>query len=89
MLDDPTFQGRGEFVAAVTGDEEGCTVSFDAGDAALPALGVSTDCPPQASILLAFTRTENSWTLDREDSVRLDNGECRLTFAGPQPSIPR
>ena len=89
MLDDPIFQGQGEFVVATLGNDEGCTVNFQAGDKALAALGVSTDCPPQASIALSFTRTDSSWTLDREDSVRLDNGECRLTFAGPQPSIPR
>lgn len=57
-----------------------CTVGVRAGSSALRALGVSSACPPEASIALAMRVTNDTLVLDRAKTQQLDNGECALTF---------
>lgn len=77
---------RDEFVAgegalaletSTDGNTE-CTIAFRAGDRTLGNLGVDVDCPPQASILIAFDVNGDTWRLDKSETMMLDNGDCEL-----------
>lgn len=54
MLERDEFGGDGTVVVATEGKDRRCTVEFRAKDDALARLGIRVDCPPEASVLIAF-----------------------------------
>ena len=85
LMSDKSLVGDGKAVLEVSGIDEGdgpstgCTVDFRADSTALAGLGfaVNPGCPPEASIVVAFSKpTGGSWSVDRVQTAELDNGAC-------------
>ncbi|MEA2933345.1 MAG: hypothetical protein QOI56_2130 [Actinomycetota bacterium] len=58
---------------------QGCTVEFHPRAVELSQLGLSTDCSPGASILVALDLSGPTWAVDREQTEALNNGDCHVS----------
>ena len=56
----------------------GCTVEFHPRAGELSRLGLSTDCPSGASILIALDLSGPTWRIDGDQTEALDNGDCHV-----------
>ena len=90
LLLDRRLQGEGHVVLEVdTGNSVGCSVEFGAGSGALASLGIATDCPDWASIMVAFDLDPDghSFVLDRQETAQLDNGVCGIRIGDGDDSL--
>lgn len=73
----PSCSRLGEELGAAGALEVGEMCSLEIKDAGvLDRLGLMSSCPPDASIVIPFVRSEDGWRVDRGQLETVDNGSC-------------